>query len=588
MAASTEQFDLVVVGAGWFGLAATKTYLEVHPDARVVLLEAESSVGGVWGKNRLYPGLKSNNMVGTYEFSDFPMDEKTWGVKPGQHIPGQTLHNYLTAYAKKFNVLPRVRFNCKVESVERGEKGGWILKTSANAAASMVTKKLVVATGVTSQAFLPTFEGQESFGEPLFHSKDFLAHADTIKTKKRVTILGGTKSAWDAVYAYAIEGVEIDWVIRESGHGPCWMAPPYVTPLKKWLEKLAHVRFLTWMSPCIWGEADGYGGIRSWLHGTAVGRFLVDRFWAILGGDLVTLNKYDSHPETAKLKPWIGAFWTGTSLSILNYDTDFFELVKGGKIKVHIADITQLSKGKVHLSSGEVLESETLLCSTGWKHSTPFTFIPSGLESELGLPHVQTSEVEPLTEQVDAEILSLYPRLAKQPKKNEKFKPLCDTKAVLQNEESLSALNLYRFMVPANAELLATNDIAFAGNLMAITTAIIAQTQALWITAYFDGKMLPFSATIHSTAELDERVTALQHSATLHNRFGKWRYPGGWCGKIPDFVFDALPYVDLLLKDLDLKTRRKGGWLKEISEPYGPEDYPGIVQEWLDKDKKDL
>lgn len=24
----------------------------------------------------------------------------------------------------------------------------------------------------------------------------------------------------------------------ESGHGPAWTAPPYVTPLKKWLEKL--------------------------------------------------------------------------------------------------------------------------------------------------------------------------------------------------------------------------------------------------------------------------------------------------------------------------------------------------------------
>jgi len=26
--------------------------------------------------------------------------------------------------------------------------------------------------------------------------------------------------------------------MAESGHGACWMSPPYVTPLKKWLEKL--------------------------------------------------------------------------------------------------------------------------------------------------------------------------------------------------------------------------------------------------------------------------------------------------------------------------------------------------------------
>lgn len=24
-----------------------------------------------------------------------------------------------------------------------------------------------------------------------------------------------------------------------TGHGPAWIAPPFVTPLKKWIEKLA-------------------------------------------------------------------------------------------------------------------------------------------------------------------------------------------------------------------------------------------------------------------------------------------------------------------------------------------------------------
>jgi hypothetical protein len=27
-------------------------------------------------------------------------------------------------------------------------------------------------------------------------------------------------------------------MLTASGHGFCWMAPPYVTPFKKWLEKL--------------------------------------------------------------------------------------------------------------------------------------------------------------------------------------------------------------------------------------------------------------------------------------------------------------------------------------------------------------
>jgi hypothetical protein len=86
------------------------------------------------------------------------------------------------------------------------------------------------------------------------------------------------------------------------------MAPPYVTPLKKWLEKLVHTRFLTWLSPCVWGDTDGYGPIRRFFHSTVIGRFIVDSFWSILGGDVLRLNQYDAHPDTAKLKPWIDPF----------------------------------------------------------------------------------------------------------------------------------------------------------------------------------------------------------------------------------------------------------------------------------------
>ncbi|KAG4443883.1 hypothetical protein IFR05_000649 [Cadophora sp. M221] len=531
-------------------------------------------------------------MVGTYENPDFPMDEATWGVKPGSHIPGPVVHGYLTAFAEKFGVLERTRFNCRVESVERAEKEGWKLTTITEGKEGyLLAKKLIVATGMTSQPFLPDFEGQEDFGRPLFHSRDFLENQDTLETVKRITVLGGTKSAWDPVYAYATKGVHVDWVIRESGHGPCWMSPPYVTPFKKWLEKLVHTRLLTWMSPCIWGAADGYGTVRSYLHGTAIGRFVVNTFWSILGSDVASLMKYDQHPETAKLKPWMEPLWTGNGLSIMNYPTDFLELVRSGKVKVHIADVTRLENGKVILSSGDVIETDAMLCATGWTHASPVKFIPSTLEAELGLPVLPSSQLprmkaesDFLTTRADEEILSKFPRLKNQPPGNKKFKPLPSTKGLVRNEK-LSPIDLYRFMVPATEDMVARRDIAFAGHFMTLTTAIAAQIQGLWITAYFDGKIDPFSSS--SFPSLDDTkpdITDLAYQTRLHNRFGKWRYPHGWAGQIPDFVFDGLPYIDLLLGDLGLLCRRKGGGWREITEPYGPEDYISVVEEWIEKE----
>ena len=50
-----------------------KTYLEASPDAKMVIFDGAASIGGTWAKERLYPGLKTNNLLGKYEFSDFPM-----------------------------------------------------------------------------------------------------------------------------------------------------------------------------------------------------------------------------------------------------------------------------------------------------------------------------------------------------------------------------------------------------------------------------------------------------------------------------------------------------------------------------------
>lgn len=43
-----QEYDLVVIGAGTSGIASARFYLEVHPDANVIILERDHSVGGVW------------------------------------------------------------------------------------------------------------------------------------------------------------------------------------------------------------------------------------------------------------------------------------------------------------------------------------------------------------------------------------------------------------------------------------------------------------------------------------------------------------------------------------------------------------
>jgi len=189
----------------------------------VAVFDSEKTIGGVWADRRVYPGLKTNNLYGTYEFSDFRMDTAVYGVTWGQHIPGYVVHQYLKDYAEHFGITPKIRLETKVLSAEKVKGQGWLLtiarcfndheplKTS-----QVLAKKLIAATGMTSDAFLPKFAGSETFGAPIFHIKDFKEHSGTLESAKSVAVFGSTKSSWDAVYQYASKGIKVEWIIRGS------------------------------------------------------------------------------------------------------------------------------------------------------------------------------------------------------------------------------------------------------------------------------------------------------------------------------------------------------------------------------------
>ncbi|KAL2164834.1 hypothetical protein VTH06DRAFT_130 [Thermothelomyces fergusii] len=618
-----ETFDVVVVGAGVFGLCAAKTIHQLYPEKSLVILDSGSELGGVWSRSRLYPGLKTNNMLGTMEYPDFPMDSETFGVKPGEHPAGEVMFEYLRQYAQRFGILDKIRYDSVVTTARHqgGDEGGWTLTVqNRDAPRQVFARKLVMAAGLTSEPFMPHIKGQERFGVPLFHSRDFAKHSDTLDSAKRVTVFGGTKSAWDVVYAYASRGVKVDWVIRASGHGPIWISPPYVTPFKKWLEKLIHTRLLTWFSPCIWGDADGYRGIRRFLHETALGRAATNAFWSMVSSEVLELNRYDSHAELRKLKPWSPAMFTGSSFSILNYPTDIFDLVRGGVIRVHVADLTGLSPGTVHLSDGTRLDADALCCVTGWKHVPSVDFLPEGIAGELGLPHAFPDSdlfTPQAVRRADDAILSRFPRLRNQPAQN---------KSSTAAAEAVTPWALYRFMVPPSPRLLRTRDVAFAGVLLTTSTFMVAHAQALWIAAYLYDRLPahamppPARCSVPQEDEAEEEVEVeggrgggqgypveerrgpgpaaaaaaaakeyvlgaksvadVRGETLLHARFGRWRYPAGHGARFPDFVFDALPYIDLLLGDLGLRVHRKRGRLAEMTKPYGPEDYRDLANEF--------
>lgn len=334
-------------------------------------------------------------MLGGYEYPSFPLNGASYGLTPADHTPRDVVHDYLLRFAEHTGVAAWTRLRTKVLSISKLEGDGaaakgWELHvcsfppgdedsddepTAAPSTPDLATtnvlrmKKLVVATGLTSEPFLPALPGAATFGAPLSHVKHLRQRRGLLSTAKRIAVLGGTKSAYDVAYTYATEAdAQVHMINRASGHGPALIAPAYVTPLKKILAEVVCVRAVSWVSPCIWAEpTDGYTSIRRFLHGTTLGRFIVDKFNATLDNKVNTVTGYDKHPGIKKFKPWTSAFWLGSYVGSLTYETDLSELVRNGRVKDHVADIETLSSGGgVHLSDGTVLNDlDALICSTG-------------------------------------------------------------------------------------------------------------------------------------------------------------------------------------------------------------------------------
>ena len=82
----------------------------------VTLFEKEPTIGGVWAESRAYPGLRSNNPRETYAFSDFDYPDSA-----DEFPTAGQIRAYLESYATHFGLWPHINLQSEVLSVSRRE-----------------------------------------------------------------------------------------------------------------------------------------------------------------------------------------------------------------------------------------------------------------------------------------------------------------------------------------------------------------------------------------------------------------------------------------------------------------------------------
>jgi cyclohexanone monooxygenase len=189
MAEIKENFDAVIVGAGFAGLYMLHRLRGLGLTARV--FESGSGVGGTWFWNR-YPGARCDVESVEYssQFSDELQQEWNWTER---YAAQPEILRYANHVADRFGLRKDIQFNTRVKSaIFDEERARWLIETEAGNRVS--AKFCIMATGGLSSTNIPKIPGIESFQGATYHTGQW-PHEGVDFTGKTVGVVGTGSSA---------------------------------------------------------------------------------------------------------------------------------------------------------------------------------------------------------------------------------------------------------------------------------------------------------------------------------------------------------------------------------------------------------
>ncbi|KAI1608990.1 hypothetical protein EDD37DRAFT_697157 [Exophiala viscosa] len=574
---------VIIIGAGWSGLAVAKTYLQVantlNRPIHLTILEEGETEGGVWSAERIYPGLVAEVHNGFYEFSDLSMVDEDHPAL--ELIRGSRVHQYLGTYSKTFHIQPRIRFGVKVVNTRRLHQGGWRITTKTGE--ELECDKLVVATGLFTKPKVPDVP-QSTYTGCSIHAK-FLGryHEKLIADRnvKNVVVVGGCKSAVDTCSLFLSAGKTVSWIVRPSTHG---VSLCHIDPNQRPnLIAAENVRLFSRFSPSIFSTSDiGYRFLHS--GNNALGDKTRKAFWKKLTKMTQNPIHYDQSVNGRKLQPAVSdGFHELPYASIVYKDALFMKCLHQDdpeRLQVYRATPIRLQEREMIVQEeGKELavKADAAIWCTGWQPSADFFSTNDALR--LGMPVSVDDEKAPevFSEEwqrqhtKDQEVLSLFPQLRDNP-----FPP---------REPRWSQPRMYHQIL--SPELIAQEDrsIAFVGFVSTIQTAMSCELQALWAVAWMEDLL---------AKDAIPDLPSMQESVSTVNAWSRNRY-GLRDTKHPELIFESQSFFDVLCKDLGVEKWRKWRkwkgakwWQKpkrfaqEWLTPYRASDYKGLVDEFLE------
>lgn len=347
--AATEQFDVIIVGAGISGIGSA-TLLRKHcPDLSFIILEAMEDHGGTWRLHK-YPGTRSDSDLFTFGY----------GFKPwkGDPIASRVqILDYLGEAIEEADLASHIRYGHKVEAASwSSNRAKWTLQVfrkDQEDAVQLEANFLWMCQGYYrhDEGYTPDWPGLDLFQGRVIHPQHWPDDVDL--SDKRVTVIGSGATAATLIPALADECEHVTMLQR---------TPTYFAAGRNADDLAEELRAL---------DVDD-----SWIHEIMRRKVVRDR--------ANLLEKAHAAPDklksflidgVAKLLP--DGFDTEQHLTppyrplqqrvALVPDGDLFQAISSGKASIVTDTIDTFDKSGIRLSSGERIDADVVITATGFE-----------------------------------------------------------------------------------------------------------------------------------------------------------------------------------------------------------------------------
>jgi len=345
--ASTEHFDVIIVGAGLSGIDAAWHLQKYCPRKRYIILEARAASGGTWDLFR-YPGVRSDSDMHTLGYRFRPWQQ------PSAIADGAAILSYLRSVASDYGIDRNIRFQQRVLSASFStQEAKWIVEIASgpNQESRFVSCGFLwMCSGYYRYegGYLPEFPGAAEYKGRIVHPQHWPQDLDY--TDKKVVVIGSGATAVSLVPALAKTAAQVTMLQRSPSY---LIARPSLDRVARWLRrwlpsKLAST--LTRWKNILLGMGF-YKLCKRWpQHGKAL---LLHGVRRLLGPD------YDIGKHfTPRYNPW-------EQRLCLVPDADLFTSIRQQKVLVVTDQVHSFTATGIRLRSGVQLEADVVVTATG-------------------------------------------------------------------------------------------------------------------------------------------------------------------------------------------------------------------------------